>query len=189
MEISERLGFGIISRVHSCQWGTKLARGGSPGWAPGVAIGKRRALTSPFLCRDFQRVSHLRPSGVLDVPTLRQMGRPRCGTGDGESRPSAPRRRRSMQHGEHRGLGWGCWAGGWIARFLESRRAGSSRAYGILAWCLVSSSAHSTAGWSQGMGWDAAQFCAFHPQLVAPKSSFVGLAKGIQLLSSLLQGC
>lgn len=49
--------------------------------------------------RDFQRVSHLRPSGVLDVPTLRQMGRPRCGTGDGESRPSAPRRRRSMQHG------------------------------------------------------------------------------------------
>ncbi|XP_047924187.2 matrix metalloproteinase-28 [Anser cygnoides] len=51
--------------------------------------------------RDFQRVSHLLPSGVLDAPTLRQMGRPRCGTGDGESwgHLAAPRHRRSAQHG------------------------------------------------------------------------------------------
>ncbi|NXI74016.1 MMP28 protein, partial [Anseranas semipalmata] len=50
--------------------------------------------------RDFQRVSRLPPSGVLDAPTLRQMGRPRCGTGDGESRghPAVLRHRRSAQH-------------------------------------------------------------------------------------------
>ncbi|XP_064250508.1 matrix metalloproteinase-28 isoform X4 [Passer domesticus] len=53
--------------------------------------------------RDFQRVSHLPPSGVLDARTLHQMARPRCGTDDGHGRAAgaapARRRRRTAQHG------------------------------------------------------------------------------------------
>ncbi|XP_063258572.1 matrix metalloproteinase-28 isoform X3 [Prinia subflava] len=56
--------------------------------------------------RDFQRVSHLPLSGVLDAPTLHQMALPRCGTDDGDSRAAgarrarpARRRRRTAQHG------------------------------------------------------------------------------------------
>ncbi|NXQ11789.1 MMP28 protein, partial [Peucedramus taeniatus] len=53
--------------------------------------------------RDFQRVTHLPLSGVLDAPTLHQMALPRCGTDDGDSRAArAPpaRRRRTAQHGQ-----------------------------------------------------------------------------------------
>ncbi|XP_023794932.1 matrix metalloproteinase-28 [Cyanistes caeruleus] len=50
--------------------------------------------------RDFQRVSHLPPSGLLDAPTLHQMALPRCGTDDGDSRAAGTRRaRRTAQHG------------------------------------------------------------------------------------------
>ncbi|NXU77935.1 MMP28 protein, partial [Oreotrochilus melanogaster] len=61
--------------------------------------------------RNFQRVTHLPPSGLLDAPTLHQMALPRCGTGDGKSRDSAsPRRRRNTQHG-----------GRWYKRHLSYR--------------------------------------------------------------------
>ncbi|NXX98248.1 MMP28 protein, partial [Centropus bengalensis] len=83
--------------------------------------------------RDFQWVTHLPLSGVLDAPTLHQMAQPRCGTGDGESRaawarrvPATRRRRRTTQHGEHP-----CWAsqrdsgtlggGRWYKRHLTYR--------------------------------------------------------------------
>uniref|UniRef100_A0A8C5JB25 Matrix metallopeptidase 28 n=1 Tax=Junco hyemalis TaxID=40217 RepID=A0A8C5JB25_JUNHY len=50
--------------------------------------------------RDFQRVTHLPASGVLDAPTLHQMALPRCGTDDGHGRTVPARRhRRSAQHG------------------------------------------------------------------------------------------
>ncbi|XP_058710688.1 matrix metalloproteinase-28 isoform X1 [Poecile atricapillus] len=61
--------------------------------------------------RDFQRVSHLPPSGLLDAPTLHQMSLPRCGTDDGDSRAAGTRRaRRTAQHG-----------GRWYKRHLRYR--------------------------------------------------------------------
>ncbi|XP_030328255.1 matrix metalloproteinase-28 isoform X2 [Strigops habroptila] len=67
--------------------------------------------------RDFQRVTHLPLSGVLDAPTLHQMSLPRCGTGDGESRAAGTRwasttrrHRRTTQHG-----------GRWYKRHLTYR--------------------------------------------------------------------
>ncbi|XP_065503204.1 matrix metalloproteinase-28 [Caloenas nicobarica] len=67
--------------------------------------------------RDFQRVTHLPLSGVLDAPTLHQMALPRCGTGDGESRgawarraSAARRRRQTAPHG-----------GRWYKRHLTYR--------------------------------------------------------------------
>ncbi|KAM8797314.1 matrix metalloproteinase-28 [Eudromia elegans] len=79
-------------------------------------LGAPRALraspTAP--CRDFQRVSHLPRSGRLDAPTLRQMGRPRCGTGDGHGRDAwarhGRRRKRYSPHG-----------GKWYKRHLTYR--------------------------------------------------------------------
>lgn len=106
----------VLSPGCSPASGARSSRGRARHGTRGAAVLKYRVLTSPFLCRDFQRVSHLPPSGVLDAPTLRQMGRPRCGTGDGESwgHPAALRHRRSAQHGEHRhpagpGLGESSW--------------------------------------------------------------------------------
>ncbi|KFQ34693.1 Matrix metalloproteinase-28, partial [Mesitornis unicolor] len=64
--------------------------------------------------RDFQWVTHLPLSGVLDAPTLHQMALPRCGTGDRDSRThwaSAARRRRMAQHG-----------GRWYKRHLTTYR-------------------------------------------------------------------
>ncbi|XP_064892539.1 matrix metalloproteinase-28 isoform X3 [Columba livia] len=67
--------------------------------------------------RDFQRVTHLPLSGVLDAPTLHQMALPRCGTSDGESRgawarraSTARRRRQTTPHG-----------GRWYKRHLTYR--------------------------------------------------------------------
>uniref|UniRef100_A0A8V5GMQ6 Uncharacterized protein n=1 Tax=Melopsittacus undulatus TaxID=13146 RepID=A0A8V5GMQ6_MELUD len=66
--------------------------------------------------RDFQRVTHLPLSGVLDAPTLHQMALPRCGTGDGErdtgtqQASSTRRHRRTAQHG-----------GRWYKRHLTYR--------------------------------------------------------------------
>ncbi|XP_010181721.1 PREDICTED: matrix metalloproteinase-28, partial [Mesitornis unicolor] len=59
--------------------------------------------------RDFQWVTHLPLSGVLDAPTLHQMALPRCGTGDRDSRThwaSAARRRRMAQHVTYRVVNW-----------------------------------------------------------------------------------
>ncbi|PKK23608.1 matrix metallopeptidase 28 [Columba livia] len=59
---------------------------------------------------DFQRVTHLPLSGVLDAPTLHQMALPRCGTGDGESRSAWARqastaRRRRQTNGVAQAMG------------------------------------------------------------------------------------
>ncbi|NWQ84303.1 MMP28 protein, partial [Columbina picui] len=82
--------------------------------------------------RDFQRVTHLPLSGVLDAPTLHQMALPRCGTGDGESRGAWARRasaaRRRRQTMPHAGSSAHCHAelvpvagGRWYKRHLTYR--------------------------------------------------------------------
>ncbi|NXG06398.1 MMP28 protein, partial [Sakesphorus luctuosus] len=77
--------------------------------------------------RDFQRVTHLPLSGVLDAPTLHQMAQPRCGTDDGDSRAAgtrrgsaARRRRRTAQHGGHRQQR-SLWGGRWYKKHLTYR--------------------------------------------------------------------
>ncbi|XP_051492041.1 matrix metalloproteinase-28 [Apus apus] len=73
--------------------------------------GRRSPAEFARALREFQQVTHLPPSGLLDAPTLHQMSLPRCGTGDGAHRaPAAPRRRRSAQHG-----------GRWYKRHLTYR--------------------------------------------------------------------
>ncbi|NXS14978.1 MMP28 protein, partial [Neodrepanis coruscans] len=68
--------------------------------------------------RDFQRVTHLPLSGVLDGPTLHQMAQPRCGTDDGERRGSFPSLRHPQGgrtsptpccHAEHAPVAGGRW--------------------------------------------------------------------------------
>ncbi|XP_067165774.1 matrix metalloproteinase-28 isoform X2 [Apteryx mantelli] len=66
---------------------------GEPGPGEHSAAAFREAL------RDFQWVSHLPLSGVLDAPTVHQMGRPRCGTDDARSHAAWARRVRALLSG------------------------------------------------------------------------------------------
>ncbi|NXV72433.1 MMP28 protein, partial [Atlantisia rogersi] len=99
------------------------------GYFSGLGAGTHSPNAFAEALRDFQRVTHLPLSGVLDAPTLHQMALPRCGTGDGERgaagahRASATRRhRRTTQHGARCGAELAPLADGrWYKRHLTYR--------------------------------------------------------------------
>ncbi|XP_064379439.1 matrix metalloproteinase-28 isoform X2 [Dromaius novaehollandiae] len=71
--------------------------------------------------RDFQWVSRLPRSGLLDAPTVQQMGRPRCGTDDARSQAAWARRLGALLSGRPRRKRYSPHGGKWYKRHLTYR--------------------------------------------------------------------